>query len=130
MHNCKLITNLHTKKVLEVAKDFCCCNQTVLLQPDCVLVTRLCSLQPDCVVATRLCSLQPGCVVATRLYSLQCDWCRENFLQKAININGAKGIGRMSPDPFFTGVVWTRDCYLLLCRWEEHKLLVVVCIGV
>ena len=34
-----------------------------------------------------------------RLCFLQCDWWREISLQKVINVNEARGIGRMSPDP-------------------------------
>ena len=34
-----------------------------------------------------------------RLYFLQCDWRRDVSLQKVINVNEARGISRMSPDP-------------------------------
>ena len=39
-----------------------------------------------------------------RLSFLQCDWRRDISLQKVINVNEARGISRMSPDPLSTNV--------------------------
>ena len=37
-----------------------------------------------------------------RLCFLQCDWWREISLQKVINVNEARGISQISPDPFLS----------------------------
>ena len=39
-----------------------------------------------------------------RLCFLQCDWWKEISLQKVINVNEARGIGWMSPDPLLSRV--------------------------
>ena len=39
-----------------------------------------------------------------RLCFLQCDWQTENSLQKVINVNEARGIDQMSPDPLLSWV--------------------------
>ena len=46
-----------------------------------------------------------------RLCFLQCDWWLENYLQTAVNVNEARGIGRMSLDPLLG---WGLDMRLLL----------------
>jgi len=46
-----------------------------------------------------------------RLCFLQCDWWRGISLHKVINVNEARGNGRMSPDPLLLGGV---------CAWEGY----------
>ena len=54
-------------------------------------------------------SSQEFLVLHHRLWFLQHDWRLQNCPSKAINVNEARGIGQMSPDPILSGGLWARN---------------------
>ena len=45
----------------------------------------------------------------SRLCFLQCNWQREIFLQKVINVKEAQAIAHTSPDPLLVGGAWAQN---------------------